>query len=128
VQTLATAIRIGNPISWRKSLRGIRATGGVVEQVSDQEIMDAKAQVDSAGIGAEPASCATVAGIRKLVKKGIIRSDEMVCGILTGHLLKDPDAVLGYHRNELADIQANFPNQPMKSQANIDAILRVLDN
>ncbi|HEX9107196.1 MAG TPA: threonine synthase, partial [Longimicrobiales bacterium] len=87
-ETIATAIRIGNPVSWRKSLRGVRATDGVVEQVTDQEIVDAKAQVDRAGIGAEPGSCATVAGIRKLVAAGVIRRDERVAGILTGNLLK----------------------------------------
>jgi threonine synthase len=61
-ETRATAIRIGDPISWRKSLRGVTASGGVVDEVTDQEILDAKAQVDASGIGAEPASCAAVAG------------------------------------------------------------------
>jgi threonine synthase len=126
-ETLATAIRIGNPVSWRKSLRGIEAMRGVVEQVSDQEIMDAKAHVDAAGIGAEPASCATVAGLRKLVAQGTIAPDENVCGILTGHLLKDPDAVVGYHRGELEGITSNFANAPRSVAANLDAILAELD-
>jgi threonine synthase len=71
-ETRATAIKIGDPVSWKKSLRGVAGTSGVVESVTDQEILDAKAHVDAAGIGAEPASCATVAGLRKLVAAGTI--------------------------------------------------------
>ncbi len=111
-ETLATAIRIGDPVSWRKSLRGIAAADGVVERVTDQEIMDAKAQVDAAGIGAEPASCATVAGVRKLVAAGTIRPDEHVCAVLTGHLLKDPDAVVRYHQGTLEGIASTYANTP----------------
>ena len=66
--------------------------------------MDAKAMVDAAGIGAEPASCCSVAGAKKLVDGGIIRSDEIVVGILTGNILKDPDAVIGYHKDELGSM------------------------
>ena len=124
--TLATAIKIGNPVSWRKSLRGIAATNGLVEQVSDQEIMDAKAQVDGAGIGAEPASCATVAGARKLVAAGVIRPGETVCGVLTGHLLKDPDAVVGYHRGLLQGIRSTFANAPIKAAADLDAVRKAM--
>src|SRR5262249_42639438 len=64
-KTIATAIKIGDPVSWKKCLRGLAATRGVVEQVTDQEILDAKARLDASGIGAEPASCATLAGLRK---------------------------------------------------------------
>jgi threonine synthase len=116
-ETLATAIRIGSPVSWRKSLRGILATGGAVERVTDQEIMDAKAHVDAAGIGAEPASCASVAGIRRLTAAGVIRPDERVCAVLTGHLLKDPDAVVRYHRGELEGIRPAFANRPVHTEA-----------
>ncbi|MAG55898.1 MAG: threonine synthase [Planctomycetes bacterium] len=125
--TLASAIRIGNPVSWRKSLRGLRSTMGVVEQVSDQEIMDAKARVDAIGIGAEPASCATVAGIRKLTAAGVIGEDERVCGVLTGHLLKDPDAVVNYHQNRLDGITSHDANAPRKSDGTLDDVRRLLD-
>jgi len=125
-KTLATAIKIGNPVSWRKSLRGLAATNGVVEQVTDQEIMDAKSHVDGAGIGAEPASCTTVAGAKKLVAAGVIRPDESVCGILTGHLLKDPDAVVGYHRDTLDAIRSNHANAPVQVEATLDAVLKAL--
>ncbi len=126
-ETVATAIRIGNPVSWKKSLRGVRDTNGTVAQVTDQEILDAKAWVDAAGIGAEPASCATVAGARQLVASGVIRRDAVVCGILTGHLLKDPDVTVGYHREELSGIDSNFANRPVKSKATLRDVLKALE-
>jgi len=126
-ETVATAIRIGNPVSWRKSLRGIHDSNGTVEQVSDQEILDAKAIVDAAGIGAEPASCATVAGARKLVAAGTIGRGEAVCGILTGHLLKDPDTTVAYHKSEQPNIKSNYANRPIKSAATLKEVLKALD-
>ncbi len=125
-QTVATAIKIGAPVSWRKSLRGLAATNGVVEQVSDQEIMDAKAQVDRAGIGAEPASCATVAGVRKLSARGVIHPEDRVCGILTGHLLKDPDAVVRYHRGDLEGIESRFGNRPVQAAGDLESVMALL--
>ena len=125
--TRATAIKIGNPISWKKSLRGIHASEGVVTEVDDQQIMDAKAQVDAAGIGAEPASCATVAGVKRLVAEGVIKPGESVCGVLTGHLLKDPDAVVGYHRDELDDIKPSFANAPVQAAATLEGVLAALE-
>lgn len=124
--TLATAIKIGNPVSWKKSMRGVLATDGVVEEVSDQEILDAKAQVDAAGIGAEPASCATVAGLKKLVAAGVVKKGDRIAGILTGHLLKDPDAVIGYHRGTLQGIVSNFANAPVSVDATLEAVLRAI--
>ena len=126
-QTIATAIRIGSPVSWKKCLRGLAATDGVVEQVSDQEILDAKARVDAAGIGAEPASCAAVAGLRKLVQAGVVARDSQVCAILTGHVLKDPDAVVGYHRGTLDGITPAFANPPVTCDATLEAVLRAMD-
>ena len=125
-ETLATAIKIGNPVSWKKSLRGLLATHGLVEQVSDQEILDAKAQVDAAGIGAEPASCATVAGVRKLIASGTIRPDERVCGILTGHLLKDPDLTIAYHQSTALGVTSNFANPPVRAEASLAGVRRWL--
>lgn len=92
-RTLATAINIGNPVSFPRAKAVIQATHGVVAQVSDDEILLAKAVIDSAGIGCEPASAASVAGVRQLVAQGIIRADERVVCILTGNLLKDPDTI-----------------------------------
>lgn len=122
--TIATAIKIGNPISWEKSLRGLEWCNGVVEEVSEQEIMDAKAMVDAAGIGAEPASCCSVAGAKKLVDAGIIGTDEQVVGILTGNILKDPDAVVGYHKDELRHlgIKGTFANAPQVISPSIEAV------
>ncbi|MFN7944058.1 MAG: threonine synthase [Blastocatellia bacterium] len=100
--TLATAIKIGAPVSWPKALRALQTSGGEVEQVSEQEIADAKAIIGRDGIGCEPASAVTLAGIRKMVAAGSINSDEDVIAILTGHVLKDPDYVVSYHRGELS--------------------------
>lgn len=126
-KTLATAIQIGAPVSFDKSLRGVLQTQGTVEEVTDQEILDAKAQVDAAGIGAEPASCATVAGIKKLIQRGVIDPDAHVCGILTGHVLKDPDAVIRYHKGELPGIQSRYANAPLHAPAALDDLRRLLD-
>ena len=126
--TIATAIKIGNPVSWEKSLRGLEWCNGVVEDVTEQEIMDAKAWVDVAGIGAEPASCCSVAGTKKLVEAGVIKPDESVVGILTGNILKDPDAVIGYHKDELGhmNIKGNFANKPQLIEATLDAVKAAL--
>ena len=129
-ETIATAIRIGSPVSFPKSLDAVRRTGGVVERVSDQEIMDAKAIVDRAGIGCEPASAATVAGIRKLVERGVIEpsDDEVsVVGVLTGHVLKDPDATTGYHNETLDGINPAYPNAPVQCEPTPDAVRRAID-
>ncbi len=125
-KTRATAIQIGDPISWRKSLRGLRASHGTVEQVTDGEILDAKARLDRSGVGAEPASCATVAGLKKLVVAGVVKRDEHVVGILTGHLLKDPDIVVGYHKNTLDGIDPAYPNRPVSSESELEAVLEAM--
>jgi len=124
--TIATAIKIGAPVSWRKSLRGIEALDGVVTEVTDQQIMDAKALVDSAGIGAEPASCATVAGARRLVAEGVIPHDAHVVGVLTGHLMKDPDATVNYHTGKLDGIASNLANAPSVAPADLATVRSLL--
>lgn len=93
-ETVATAIRIGDPASWDRGVRTVRETNGVVLSVSDEEILAAKAVVDRAGVGCEPASAASVAGIRALVASGTIRRTDRVVGVLTGHVLKDPEVIL----------------------------------
>lgn len=87
--TVATAIKIGDPVSYARARRVIEESDGLVEEVSDDEILAAKAVIDRAGIGCEPASAASLAGMRKLVARGVIKRDARVAGILTGHLLKD---------------------------------------
>jgi len=125
-ETRATAIRIGDPISWRKSLRGVVASGGLVDEVTDQEILDAKAHLDASGIGAEPASAAAVAGARKLAASGVIGRGERVCGILTGHLLKDPEIVIDYHRGTLSGIASNFANTLRRSEPTLKGVLAAM--
>ncbi|GCE06428.1 threonine synthase [Dictyobacter aurantiacus] len=95
--TVATAIRIGNPVSYSRARRVIEESDGLVEQVTDEEILAAKAVIDRAGIGCEPASAATLAGVRKLVARGVIKRDEQVVGVLTGNLLKDSKTGIPQH-------------------------------
>lgn len=124
-KTIATAIRIGNPVNWKKALNAIKLSNGIVEQVSDEEIMDAKAIVDSCGIGCEPSSAASVAGAKKLREKGIIDKDEKIVCILTGNILKDPDATINYHLNKL-DIEANYANRPISIEADLKSVKSAL--
>jgi threonine synthase len=100
-ETRATAIRIGNPASWKKSARVIEETGGWCEQASEQEIALAKAEIGAEGVGCEPASAVTLAGLKKLVKQGRVSAGERVVLILTGHTLKDSQYTIAYHRGEL---------------------------
>jgi threonine synthase len=116
--TLASAIKIGAPVSWKKSFRAVNETGGIVLTVSEHEIADAKAMIGTDGIGCEPASATTVAGIRKLRADGMIKDDETVVAVLTGHVLKDTDYVINYHNNSLfsdeGEIEGAFRNKPLR--------------
>lgn len=139
-QTLATAIKIGNPVSWKKAVRAMEWTRGWCDFVSEQEIADAKAMIGRDGIGCEPASATTVAGIRKLIKTKEIDPDEDVVAVLTGNLLKDPDYTVNYHQNSLYQeatyrnellgkkdkIRSTFANGPIKVRADKEEILKVL--
>ena len=130
-ETLATAIRIGDPVSWPKALHEIRSSNGVVEKVSEQEIADAKAQIGRSGIGCEPASAATLAGIRKLTAKGAIDRSADVVAVLTGNLLKDPDYIYRYHTGKLeapagGKIRPTFGNQSVIVPNDAERIARML--
>src|SRR5439155_7510689 len=100
-ETLATAIKIGDPVSWPKAQHEVETTGGVVERVTEQEIADAKAIIGQCGIGCEPASAASLAGVRKLAAAGVIDRDADVVAVLTGNVLKDPDYIFKYHTDQL---------------------------
>src|SRR5579864_5676914 len=117
-ETLATAIKIGDPVSWPKALHEVVCSGGVVEKVTEQEIADAKAIIGLCGIGCEPASAATLAGIRKLTAAGVIARHADVVAVLTGNVLKDPDYIYRYHTGQLdapggVRIRSTFGNQPV---------------
>ena len=122
--TLATAINIGNPVSYERAARAIRDTNGVVTTVSDDEILEAKAVVDGAGIGCEPASAAAPAGVRRLIGEGVIRPSDRVVAVLTGHVLKDPEIVTRYHQ-ELEPRPARA-NRPIEIEARLTEVERVM--
>ncbi len=133
--TLATAIKIGSPVSWPKAIRGLHCSNGTVESVNEQEIADAKAIIGSDGIGCEPASAVTVAGIRKLVAAGEIDPGEDIVAILTGHVLKDPDYTVNYHRGTLTyappggeriSIHSNYANAFIQVPSEKQALLSAL--
>src|SRR6266571_961838 len=132
--TMATAIRIGNPASWKKAVRVLEATGGTVEQVSEVEIALAKAEIGADGVGCEPASAVTLAGLKKLVKQGFIKRNESVVLILTGHMLKDPDFTIKFHRGDLfpdkkddAAILKEQQRAPIVLDASVEAVLKALE-
>jgi threonine synthase len=124
-ETVATAIRIGDPASHDRAVESIQRTRGVVEAVSDREILEAKAAIDAAGIGCEPASAASLAGLRTLVRRGIVRSRDSVVGVLTGHLLKDPETVIDYHGRR-GRPRANPPIEIAGRLAEVERVLRSL--
>jgi len=132
-ETLATAIKIGDPVSWPKALFEVEESGGVVEKVTEQEIADAKAIVGLCGIGCEPASAATLAGIRKLTDAGIIEEHSDVLAVLTGNVLKDPNYIHEYHTRVLTDpngtpIQPNFGNPPTVLPADSSVIASFINS
>lgn len=136
-ETAATAIRIGNPASWKKAIRVLQATGGACEQVTEIDIARAKAEIGAEGIGCEPASAVTLAGLKKLLKQGFVKPGESVVLVLTGHLLKDPGFTMEFHRGEplpaaaesdsaLSELQA-LRHPPIVLDATLDAVIRTLE-
>ena len=125
-ETVATAIKIGNPASTARARRSIELTNGWVTTVSDDEILDAKAAIDRSGIGCEPASGASLAGLARLVRDGIIGPAETAVAILTGHILKDTDAVTAYHFADVAETPRPGANRPIRIAAEISALEQAL--
>jgi threonine synthase len=123
-ETIATAIKIGDPASWDRAVRSIRETNGVVTTVTDGEILEAKAVVDSSGVGCEPASAASVAGARQLVQRGVIARGDRVVALLTGHVLKDPGALITYHQE--TEPRPARANRPVEIEPDLREVERVL--
>jgi threonine synthase len=103
-ETVATAIRIGNPRSWRKALQAVHYTNGLVMDVTDEELGEAKAMIGRDGIGCEPASATTLAGIRKLVASGELNRDASIVAVLTGHALKDTEYIIHSHERHAGTV------------------------
>jgi len=130
-ETRATAIRIGNPASWKKAIKVIQDTGGACEQVSEIEIAQAKAEIGQEGIGCEPASAVTLAGLKKLLQQGFVQPGQSVVLVLTGHVLKDPEYVMDFHRGELfsptPDSLEHLRREPIVLDADLSVVLRILE-
>jgi threonine synthase len=135
--TIASAIEINRPVNLAKALRALERCGGVVREVTDQEILDAKAMVGAGGLGCEPASAASVAGARRLRQEGIIEPGERVVCILTGHQLKDPTATVAYHSTDPKTFdevlgkrgvrRATFANRAVQVANDLDAIIQAIE-
>ena len=122
--TRATAIRIGNPASWRKAARVVKDTGGWCLDVSEAEIAVAKAELGAEGLGCEPASAVTLAGLKKLRAQGKVAATETVVLLLTGHTLKDADYTINFHRGTLLseDEVAGYQSEIAALQRNAVAV------
>jgi len=135
-KTIASAIEINRPVNLMKCLRALEVCAGVVREVADQEILDAKAQVGAGGLGCEPASAASVAGAKLLVSEGVIGRDDRVVCVLTGHQLKDPDATVAYHTTDQELFnkvlgsrgvrRAAFANRAVAVSNNLDEIVKAI--
>jgi threonine synthase len=135
--TIASAIEINHPVNLPKALRALESCGGVVREVTDQEMLDAKAKVGAGGFGCEPASAASVAGARKLRQEGVIAPSERVVCILTGHQLKDPTATVAYHSADQKTFdevlgsrgvrRASYANRAVQVPNDLDAIVRAIE-
>jgi threonine synthase len=123
-ETVATAIKIGNPASYDRAVQAIRETNGVVLSTSDQELLEAKAAIDASGVGCEPASAVSLAGLRQLVGTGVVKPSERVVAILTGHILKDPGILLRYHQE--TEPPPPGANRPIEIEATLGEVERVL--
>ncbi len=123
-ETVATAIEISRPVNLTKCLRALNVCNGVVRKVSDEKIVEAKAVIGRHGLGCEPASAATIAGLRQLRSENVIGADETVACVLTGHQLKDPTVTVKYH----IETDGEFSNKPVEVENDLDAIINALKN
>jgi threonine synthase len=123
-ETVATAIKIGDPASYDRAVRAIMETNGVVLAVDDAELLEAKAIIDASGVGCEPASAVSLAGLRQLVGKGVVKPSDSVVAVLTGHILKDPGLLFRYHQE--MDPPPAGANRPITIEPDLREIERVL--
>ncbi len=126
-KTLASAIQIGNPVSYERAVRVLNALAGVVEQVSEAELADAAAQADRTGLYCCPHTGVALGALIKLVDQGMIRSDERVVVISTAHGLKFSGFKVGYHRGDIPDVSSRFANPPLELEANLEAVIKAIE-
>jgi threonine synthase len=123
-ETVATAIKIGNPASYDRAVQAITETDGVVLAVPDADLLEAKAVIDASGVGCEPASAVSLAGLRELVRTGVVKPTDRVVAVLTGHILKDPALLLRYHQE--MEPPPPHANRPVEIAPDVREIERVL--
>lgn len=136
--TLASAIEINRPVNLSKALRSLDVCDGIVREVTDQQILDGKAQIGAGGFGCEPASGASVAGVKLLREEGVIAESDHVACILTGHQLKDPNVTVAYHSGQSEEFDrllrprgvetAAYANHPVVVENELEKILEVVSD
>ena len=126
--TLASAIRIGAPVSYERAVKALRAFDGIVEQASEDELANAAALADRAGLYACPQTGVALAAAAKLAANGTIRPDQRVVVISTAHGLKFTDFKVGYQRNTLAEVKSRYPNLPIELPADVNAVRNAIQN
>jgi threonine synthase len=135
--TIASAIEINRPVNLWKCLRALDCCDGVVREVTDEQMLNAKAKIGANGLGCEPASAASVAGAKLLREQGVIAPSDRVACILTGHQLKDPTATVAYHTHDQAEFnrvlgsrgvsRAEFANRAVQVENSLDEIIRAIE-
>lgn len=120
--TCASAIEISRPVNLKKCLRAIDVCDGLVMDVPDEQILDAKALVGKYGLGCEPASAATIAGLKHLIADGTVKPDQIIACVLTGHALKDPNITVTYHKDD----QGKYSNPPVQAPNDLAEIIKLI--
>lgn len=127
-KTLASAIQIGNPVSYERAVKVVEAFEGLVEQASEAEIANAAARADRTGLYACPQTGTALGVLFKLIERGIITSDQKVVVISTAHGLKFSRFKVDYHNRQLPGIVEQFPNPPMEIPADINLVREIIDD
>jgi threonine synthase len=125
--TLASAIQIGNPVSYRRAVRALKAFDGVVEEATESELANAAAQADREGAFCCPQTGVALAAAIKLARRGVIAKGSDVVVVSTAHGLKFSSFKQGYHQGTLADVRSDHANLPLEISASVDAVKKALD-
>jgi threonine synthase len=126
-QTAASAIRIGNPVSYERAVKVLKRLDGVVEQATEQELADASARADRTGLYCCPHTGVALAALFKSLERGEIQPSDRVVVISTAHGLKFTDFKVAYHECRLEDVISQYANPPLELPADVDAVRKAID-
>jgi len=126
-KTLASAIQIGNPVSYDRAVRILKAFDGIVEQVTEDELANAAARADRTGLYCCPHTGVALGALIRLLDQGIIKKDERVVVISTAHGLKFSEFKVQYHQQQLQEVTSRYANPPLELPATYDAVVKAID-